>query len=277
MNKKNKVLLTSVGLALLSGIAATGSTFAWFTTTRTASVSYSKATVKSGQSNLLIDYVSSLNTMTESQAGSLLTLTGGNMVTDISGNGLNFYKPVWSADPAIASSINVVDFSSSADGLFIDFTISVTIQGEASMNVYLGADTVISAFDENPESDEAVASSRMAVIVDGAAVLYYAPDLDGAAPLSAASSTPVAIASATTTALSPVPVASFTTHTSNPVDFAGRILSLVPTESVLGAGDWSATKNVTFRAWVEGQDADCDNDAIGGIFDIDIDLFALEA
>ena len=115
MNKKNKVLLTSVGLALLSGIAATGSTFAWFTTTRTASVSYSKATVKSGQSNLLIDYVSSLNTMTESQAGSLLTLTGGNMVTDISGNGLNFYKPVWSANPAIASSINEVVFSSSAE------------------------------------------------------------------------------------------------------------------------------------------------------------------
>ena len=277
MNKKNKVLLTSVGLALLSGIAATGSTFAWFTTTRTASVSYSKATVKSGQSNLAIDYVSSLNTMTESQAGSLLTLTGGNMVTDISGDGLNFYKPVWSADPAIASAINTVDFSTSADGLFIDFTISVTIQGEAAMNVYLGANTLISANDANPESAEAVASSRMAVIVDGASVLYYAPDADGADPLSAISSTPVAIASATTTALSPAPVASFTTHTSNPVGFAGRILSLVPTESALGAGDWSATENVTFRAWVEGQDADCDNDAIGGIFDIEIDLFALEA
>ena len=47
MNNKNKILLTSVGLAMLSGIAATSSTFAWFTTTRTASVSYSSATVTS--------------------------------------------------------------------------------------------------------------------------------------------------------------------------------------------------------------------------------------
>ncbi|MDD3389646.1 MAG: hypothetical protein PHP09_04230, partial [Bacilli bacterium] len=62
MNKNKKLLLSSVGLAVLSGIAATGSTFAWFTTTRTATISYTSATVVSKQSNLKITYVSSNDT-----------------------------------------------------------------------------------------------------------------------------------------------------------------------------------------------------------------------
>jgi hypothetical protein len=62
MNKKNKVLLGAIGLVLLSGIAATSSTFAWFTTVRTASISYSEATVQASDGNLAIEYLSSLNT-----------------------------------------------------------------------------------------------------------------------------------------------------------------------------------------------------------------------
>jgi len=58
--QKNKVLLGAIGLVLLSGIAATSSTFAWFTTVRTASISYSKATVQSSDGNLAIEYKSSL-------------------------------------------------------------------------------------------------------------------------------------------------------------------------------------------------------------------------
>ena len=52
MNKKNKVLLASVGLAIFSGIAATSTTFAWFTTTQNASLSFNSATVETQDNNL---------------------------------------------------------------------------------------------------------------------------------------------------------------------------------------------------------------------------------
>ena len=99
MNKKNKVLLGAIGLVLLSGIAATSSTFAWFTTVRTASISYSEATVQSSDGNLAIDYQSSLNTWsgapTYDAEANKVTIAGANKVTDISGDGKTFYKPVW--------------------------------------------------------------------------------------------------------------------------------------------------------------------------------------
>ena len=35
-------------------------------------------------------------------AANNLTLVGGNPITDISGNGINFFKPTWSATPGVA-------------------------------------------------------------------------------------------------------------------------------------------------------------------------------
>ncbi|MFA5736474.1 MAG: hypothetical protein WC925_05135, partial [Bacilli bacterium] len=145
MNKNKKLLLSSVGLAVLSGIAATGSTFAWFTTTRTATISYTSATVVSKQSNLKITYVSSNDTfdpVPETEAVSSLSLVGGMDITDISGDGLKFYKPVWSATENIASAINPVPVSESV-GNWVEFTVTISRDNVTGMKVYLGAGTSI--------------------------------------------------------------------------------------------------------------------------------------
>lgn len=285
MNNKNKVLLTSVGLALLSGIAATSSTFAWFTTTRTASISYSNATVTSAQSNLGIAFKDSKNTMNQSLSGSVLTLTGANLITDISGDGIDFYKPVWSATPGIASEINAVDYSTSADGKFVDFTVKLTVAGQTAMNVYMGSGSGISPVVAGGADAAAVASSRMAVLEGSTPLFYYAPDADGEKHLTAASTEPrdvyandAGVTDATVAGTALTTLSSFTTLNANPTTpgaahaFVGE---LAPTEGTPGV--WTpASMDVTVRVWIEGQDQDALNAAVGGIFNIAVKFYALE-
>ncbi len=44
----------------------------------------------------------------------------------------------------------------------------------------------------------------------------------------------------------------------------------------LASGDATETE-ITFRAWIEGEDAQTVNDIIGGVFNVNIALYALEA
>ena len=276
MNKKNKGLLTSVGLAVLSGIAATGSTFAWFTTTRTATISYSSATVVSKQSNLQVTYVSSSNTWStvpSTEATNSLTLLGGNEVTDISGDGIDFYKPVWSAVEDQASSIGVV---STVEGFYIDFTVAVSIDNDSSMNVYLGENTAITAVSAgDPKDQKAVLASRMAVLdaSEENVLLTYAPS-DTTHQYITAGATGVdslygidGFTTATTDSLN-----GFTTYTTQAQATADDDSVVLAT---LSSGTPSA--DLTFRAWIEGEDLDAVNAAIGGIFNIDIELYGLAA
>ncbi len=274
MNKKNKILLTSVGLAMLSGIAATGSTFAWFTTTRTASISYSSATVKSTQSNLTITYAGSANTVTASPnsgATNSLEITGGNNVTDISGDGVNFYKPVWSATPEVASAINEV---TTAEGNWVEFKIIISRDNDNGMKVYLGEDTLISAVTANDDEDEqAVLASRLAVLDDSDQLkVLYAPDTNDTAHsyITENDGGPAAYGdSGFEIATNSTVVNTFTTESNiAAADATGTLIADLSTAN---------SANVTFRAWLEGEDSDAINDAIGGVFNIDIDIYGLEA
>jgi len=281
MNNKNKILLTSVGLAMLSGIAATSSTFAWFTTTRTASISFSSATVESKQSNMVLGYVSGNVTNSAGSTANNLLLTGGNKVTDISGDGINFFKPVWSATEGLATSINAIPYTvpTDASGFWVEFTVSVQIAGLTAMNVYLGADTVITPVVDpvnQAKNDLAVLGSRMSVRVGAAAAakVIYAPDPLNTSHgyLSAASTDPKDVFSvtgeddATKSSIATV-VNDFTTLNTNNITSGGFLTTIAA----------NGTTNLTFRVWLEGEDSDTINAAIGGIFDIAVDLYALEA
>ena len=286
MNNKNKVLLTSVGLALLSGIAATSSTFAWFTTSRTASVSYSSATVSTNQSNLTIAYDSSLNTLGAPTGGGTnpLVLTGANAITDISGNGLAFFKPVWSATAGTASEIESIPVAAAgdADGYYVDFTVELEATGNTSLNVYLGTGTQITSVNA-----KALAASRMAVIVGGAVKFIYAPDADytdatdtvqtGHRYLSAASATPKIVTGtsqdATKTSFGGTVFPSFTTYTTNSAASTAGAIVVANLTPVTGTPD---SELITFRIWLEGEDVEADNDAISGVLSAAINFYALE-
>jgi len=278
MNKKNKVLLSTVGLLLLSGIAATSSTFAWFTTIRTAKVNFGDAEVVSKSGDLDISFVRTANTgVTSSQADEVITLTGTNKVTDISGDGKTFYKPVWADSNAMVASV-INDVTGTADGHYVDFTIKVSRSNDIDENglkVYLGAGTeIVGKTDASQQAlnDSVVAATRLAVLDDaGEVILRWAPVAETSpkylvAGTGAYETTTHELES--DTALKSGEISDFTTIAA--ADAAGFMVADL-------ASGTSTETEITFRAWIEGEDAQTVNDIIGGVFNVNIALYALEA
>ena len=279
MNKKNKVLLASVGLAIFSGIAATSTTFAWFTTTQNASLSFNSATVETQDNNLNVAYKSSLNSgITDSQAGNVITLTGANKVTDISGDGSTFFKPLWNAALDMPSARVAYDIeqvgATDADGYYVDFTLTISRDstGIGGMMVYLDNGTqIVAANDEDDADNKAVAGSRLAVLdEEGDVILVYAPDAEDNyyyVSEDAEGELYEVDGFVNTTELSGV-VNSFTNYNNNDAAVAASAVAIadLTTETEV---------DVTFRAWLEGEDPDTINDAIGGVFNIDLKIYGL--
>jgi len=277
MKAKNKVLLMSVGLVLFSGMAAVGSTFAWFSAIQNASVSFNTATIETKDNNLSVVYKSSLNTgISDSVTGNSIELTGANKVTDISGDGINFYKPLWDAaldSPSARVAYDIVQVGETvADGYYIDFTLTISRSsiGTSGMKVYLGNGTEIAAVTSaDSEDEQAVLGSRLAVLDSlGAVILVYAPDADGSYNYitPATGESLYSVADFDSVALTGV-VNSFATYTTVTAADAGTV--------AIADLSTATTADVTFRAWLEGEDADTINDAIGGVFSIALKLYGL--
>lgn len=171
MKFKRKSLTIGLSLVALSGVAALSGTFAWFTTNRTASLHFNDATIRNRSGNLNVNYVSSMNTMlssetTDSFGDAKIDLTvdksveDAKFVTDISGDGLDFYKVSWSGvknynttrldgvSQYKAGEINEVkiDNVGDADGYLIDFTLKISRDNKGEdhgLLVYLGEGTRI--------------------------------------------------------------------------------------------------------------------------------------
>lgn len=284
MNKKSKLLLTSVGLALLSGIAATGSTFAWFTATRTASLSYSNATVGTTTSNLKIRYLGNAGTFSDPgdiENENNLELSGGARITDISGDGLEFVKPVWSATSTIASAIYSVD---TAVDNYLEVSISVINDGDSELHVYLGEGTGISPHNQEAASQKALKAARLAVIAeveeeDQVQFIIVADELDTVHKYLRADSVyanfPLDFGN--------VDVINAYIETYENVIYQGgietkhRISDANAIGAKLGVIEGNSDLKVTFRLWIEGQDSDAVNEAIGGVLDFAAKIYALEA
>ncbi|HKM11549.1 MAG TPA: hypothetical protein VJZ05_04260, partial [Bacilli bacterium] len=205
---------------------------------------------------------------------SSLSLVGGMDITDISGDGLNFYKPVWSATENIASAINAVTASV---GNWVEFTVTISRDNVTGMKVYLGAGTSITPKTALDEQDlKAVAASRLAVInvdTEDSPVVecIYTPSDASHSYLTAAAGTAV------------YGIDGYTKEDT----YAGDLVTgTLATQTTIGLADAAKTlvadlstkmsADVTFRAWLEGEDTDAINEAISGVFDINISLFGLD-
>lgn len=288
MNKKSKLLLTSVGLAVLSGIAATGSTFAWFTATRTASLSYSNATVGTTTSNLSISYLGNAGTF-DAPTGDLeevdnITLTGGAAITDISGDGLNFVKPIWSATSNVASSITSVN---TAVGNYLEISVSVLNEGSDTLHVYMGEGTSITATDTDA-SKAALKAARVAVITGTTVTGGVATGGDVKFLIAPEDTSHTYLKSSSTSATFPIDFADsavmealLDTHTNvkapSAITTQQTITSADGVGAKLGVIDANSSLNVTYRLWIEGQDTDAVNAAIGGVLNFSAGIYALQA
>lgn len=296
MKKKNKVLLTLMGLVVLSGIAATSSTFAWFTTIRNATVSFTDVTVESEGNDLNIELKSSLSGLT-ADAGSTsveqggtneLTLTGTTKVTDVSSDGHDFYKPVWNAmDNQIADSIEEIDLTAGndpAEGFFVDFTLTISLaagyQGTQGLNVYLGPGTEITPKTDaanQARNDKAVAATRMAVLDGNNTILIYSP-VKEASGYKYITYTGVDTDKAHEVEEYKVETLSDVREEATYFEYFSTVDDVTQGYEVIAdlqptAGNDS--KDITFRVWIEGEDDDAVRAAIGGVFDIDIYLYGL--
>jgi hypothetical protein len=99
MNSKSKIILgLSAILAVSAGVAAT-STFAWFSTSRTTSVSITGIGVKSNSGNLwcvastITNGGITIATGDEGSQSKTPVLTASGNMYDVSGDGLTFYQP----------------------------------------------------------------------------------------------------------------------------------------------------------------------------------------
>lgn len=278
MKNKKQLILSLLALVLVSGLAATSSTFAWFTSTRTASLTFSSATVENRSSDLKVSYVGSQNTFTTvDPTANAIVLTGGNRVTDISGNGVNFYKPVWSSTEDVASVINLV---STADGYYIDMLLKVertsTNANPKGLKVYLGENTVIAPVDGGNTKDvDAVKASRMAVVGYDDALRanpvvkhLYAPAVEASPKYL------IANAAASAYNLNGYELVSATELKSDA--FVTETLQADATYEIADLMTASEAY-VGFRFWIEGTDAETINDkALGGMFKVNLDVYSLE-
>ncbi len=314
MNKKNKVLISAAGMLVLTAAAASASTFAWFTTVRNATINYSSANVYSSSSSLSISYVSSLNRFIASNEAGLdddqhVSVTGVHRITDISGNGTKFYKPIWNSsdtDSSIADSIITIPTvgEGAADGYYVDFTIRVSQSATATgdMKVYVGKNTTITAHTPDDPQDEAAAKcARIAILDEAKAPIFiWTPDgNDGINNYTYVSTVADAIpgnvetswktqAGYTANIQTPafddtdnfhagdLPASNFTTNELAAAAFVKPIVTLYGTDAA--TPDYS--DDITIRAWIEGEDKECENvsvdgGALGGVFDFSIDLYGL--
>lgn len=302
MNKKNKVLLTIMGLVVLSGIAATSSTFAWFTTVRSAMVSFSNATVETKENDLHVSYVSSLNAVsimdldgasTSAADGDTinnLIISGANRVTDISGDGLQFYKPVWKAANyganLVADSIEPITLAAAgdADGYLVDFTLRIARGSDhegtsGALKVYFDEGTGIFPKTTADADINAVAATRMAIIVDGVAIYYYAQNEETTYNYltNTGDDTDVLYEVEEFTNTEELP--DVVVGTPDPFGYEPTVTEAGSAGYVpfLTLNDATDTVDATFRFWIEGEDTDAINTAIGGVFEVVLKMYALAA
>jgi hypothetical protein len=158
MKNKTKLVLGLAALTAVTAGVATTSTLAWFTTTRTASVSFQEIGIYGATGDLGISLLKAGTygyKGSEGGSGNNLTVTSTtNSITDISGNGAQFYKPTW--DPlssSIATSIvSVTNGSNTAHDnyYYVQFFLVLSNSSTANaMNVYLSKGTAITSSDTN--------------------------------------------------------------------------------------------------------------------------------
>jgi predicted ribosomally synthesized peptide with SipW-like signal peptide len=281
MRNRKQLILSLLALVLVSGLAATSSTFAWFTSTRTASLTFSSATVENRSSDLKVTLAGSLNNFdSESDANNVITLTGANRVTDISGNGINFYKPVWASTEDVASVINEVS-TTNVDGYYIDVLLKIertsTNPNPKGLKVYLGEDTAILPVDGGNAKDVfAVEAARMAVIgYDDAARTN--PALKHLYAPVAEASPKYLIENAAETAyeLDGYELVDASTELKSTA-FVTETLQANATYEIADLMTASEAY-VGFRFWIEGTDSETVNDkALGGMFKVALDVYSLE-
>lgn len=151
MKKGNQVILALGSiLAVTLGVGVTA-TYAWFRVSRSAQVNITNTSLTGEGSSLEISYHrlsdsgSLPATSTPSAKGFDITAVT-NTITDVSGDGVSFYKPTWALDASAAEeradSINQVT-NTSTKTYYIRFGVTFKNSGQTAFDIYFQDQTAV--------------------------------------------------------------------------------------------------------------------------------------
>jgi hypothetical protein len=298
MNNKAKLLLGLTSILAVSGAVAATSTFAWFTTQRTATVNFTSATVYNTMGKLKIAYSGETNGGCDSG-----TVSGTNVldvvgttnakITDISGNGKTFYRPDWlPGQENIAASGFSTKTNDGVDYYYIRFGMTLSNEGNAPMTVYLNKGCSItgkanSNTAQKAKNDLAAKATRVSFYEsDTLRSIWQYDNTDGTANTNYKYVTTDSTATGATQAYG---VAGY--YTANPVAATFHIGDFDSVSSGFTAGngqmlctlaksgETGAQKTITVTIWLEGTSKSATNtttaDAVGGIVNMNVALAAV--
>ena len=277
MKNKTKLML---GLSLLTaGTLAAGATgtFAWFTTNKTASATYSKIIAKSTTGSLGISMhgitESGLSDGSEAEDNEASLIGTTSFTTDVSsGDGVTFAQPKWKTNAGNDKPYYEVTNVSSKTGYFTQFYITLQNNGGAKVTVYLDTGTKVSAATSGDSEDDALASwTRVAVnnLDQGKSIVASGTKIFGGTAMGNKYVAPTESAGETL-ALQDLSATVLTT-------FSDISAGAVENQKLF-ALEAGAHKNIGVSVWMEGTaSTDSQDSAKGGIVNVDLKFYAVEA
>lgn len=305
MKTKAKLVLALSVLTAGTAFAGATGTFAWFSTNRTATLTYSKVTAVSSNSKLKVGIGgltdSGIQEVTNVAADGTYssaissTVSSGSFTSDVSSiDGKSFFKPNWVStagnDAAVREVKNVTnatwDTNLSNGGYYTQYYFFIENTGASSVYVFLDENTKIKTNSTDSTSDQgkkdtALAKwSRVAIIDSGTSKPSGTGLTTGTTKLifeqeDSGSTKDKGIGSTTLTDDSKATISSVTTKKG---DFSSISNSSKITSdqylTVLESGD---KEYYTVSVWLEGTEAANQDAAIGGAIDVVLGLTGVES
>ena len=277
MKNKTKLML---GLSLLTaGTLAAGATgtFAWFTTNKTASATYSNITAKSTTGSLGISMHGitepSLKNGSEAETNEASLSGTASYTTDVSsGDGVTFAQPKWKTNAGNKKPYYEVTNVTNKTGYFTQFYITLQNNGGAAVTVYLDTGTKVSAATTGDSSkNDALASwTRVAVnnLDQGTSIVASGTKIFGGTSMGDKYVAPTTSAGEEL-ALQDLSATVLTT-------FSDISAGAVENQKLF-ALEAGAHKNIGVSVWMEGTAATSQDNAKGGSVNVDLKFYAVEA
>lgn len=290
--KKNRKLLLMTSLMLgVTAIATSTATYAWFTMNKNAFVNIDEVKATTDGDLEIIAYTTGNMPTTDYESDSIVSQTGDSL-TDVSGDGVSFYKPTFS-DTTNSTAVGVRTISyANKTGFYSEY--SVVLRHKKQGLVYMGADSAVTAgaqglelfkaarvgiFDRGTKDNSALAASDMKVVfAAGTSADTRGKHLTGAtfptldvgyfnsASAVAGEKYYQGFANRDATAAGYAIAA-------NPTTKYSPVIATLAANATGETGYYYAV--VTIRVWIEGEDAACIDANKPGSFDVNIHFYCI--
>ncbi len=294
MKTKAKLVLALSVLTAGTAVAGATGTFAWFTTNRSATLTYSKVTAQSSNAKLEVTLGgitdSGLNKKSNYSdkdgtfSDAIALEPTKSFTTDVSSvDGKKFYKPDWKG--VAGNAAEVYSVKEASDG-FTQFYFTVKNTGNTKTHVFFNEGTAVKANADGNTADAALAIwTRVAVLETKSTETPKADDVAEATlkvmfeNVDSGSVKGKGIASTTVTADNKVTLTDVADATHKVGAFEAVVSGTTKTTNnvaYLGELDANATKAYIVSVWLEGTESDNQDAAAGGAVDVTLKLTGIE-